>query len=112
MGTLQKNPTRRHMLNVDREEQIRREEERHLEHLKLMDSFDKLQQQMSVWEAEREAEREAQRSFYARQIEEIMRARDADKEAFRQEIQALLAGQAQAALQQVLLMQNVKLPWS
>jgi hypothetical protein len=33
---------------------------------------------------------------------------DADKEAFRQEIHALLAGQAQAALQQVLLMQNVK----
>jgi hypothetical protein len=30
-----------------------------------MDSLDKLQQQMSVWEAEKEAEREAQRSFYA-----------------------------------------------
>jgi hypothetical protein len=45
-----------------------------------------------------EIEREAQRSFYVGQIEEIIRARYADKEAFRQEIQAMLAGQAQAAL--------------
>ena len=75
---LAKNPTRRQLLNADREEQIHREEERHHEHLELKDSFEKLQQQMSVWEAEREA----QRSFYAGQIEEIISARDADKEAF------------------------------
>jgi hypothetical protein len=58
-GYLAKNPTRRQLLNADWKEQIRREEEQHHEHLELMDSFEKLQQQMSVCEAEREAEREA-----------------------------------------------------
>jgi hypothetical protein len=58
----------------------------------------------------KEAEREAERLNHARQIDEIMKAREADKEAFRQEIQAMLqAGQSQAALQQVLVMQNVNL---
>jgi hypothetical protein len=105
-GYLAKNPTRRQLLNADHEEQIRREEQQHQEHLELMNEFGQLQQQMSAWEAEREAER----LNHARQIDEIMKAREADKEAFRQEIQAMLqAGQSQAALQQVLVMQNVNL---
>jgi len=108
-GYLAKNPTRRQLLNADREEQIRRDEQKHREHLELMEEFERLQEQMNSWEVDRAAERQAQRSFYAAQIEEVMRAREADKEAFRQEIQAWLAGQAQPGLQQVLVMQNVNL---
>lgn len=71
-----------------------------------MNEFGQLQQQMSEWEADRDAER----IQYARQIDEIMKAREADKEAFRQELQSMFqAAQAQAALQQVLVMQNVNL---
>jgi len=108
-GYLATNPTRRQLLNVDREEQIHREEQQHREHLELMVEFERLQEQMNSSEADRAAERQAQRAFYAAQIEEVMRAREADKEAFRQEIQALLVGQAQPGLQQVLVMQNVNL---
>jgi len=102
-GCLAKNPTRRQLLNADREEQIRKDEQNHREHLKLMEEFERLQEQMNSWEANRVAERQAQRAFYAVHIEEVMRAREADKEAFRQEIQALLAGQSQPGLQQVLV---------
>ena len=42
---------------MDRQEQIRREQQQHQEHLELMESFGQLQQQMSTWEADREAER-------------------------------------------------------
>jgi chaperonin cofactor prefoldin len=71
-GYLAKNPTRRQLLNADHDEQIRREEQQHEEHLELMNEFGQLQQQMSAWEAER--------LNYARQIDEIMKAREADKE--------------------------------
>jgi hypothetical protein len=71
-----------------------------------MNEFAQLQQQMNAWEAEREAER----LNHSWEIDEIMKAREADKEAFRQEIQAMMqAGLSQAALQQVLLKQNVNL---
>jgi len=56
-GYLAKNPTRRQLLNADRQEQIRREQQQHQEHLELMESFGQLQQQMSTWEADREAKR-------------------------------------------------------
>jgi hypothetical protein len=105
-GYLAKNPTRRQLLNAEREDQIRREEQQHQEHLELMNEFAQLQQQMNAWEAEREAER----LNHSREIDEIMKTREADKEAFRQEIQAMMqAGLSQAALQQVLLKQNVNL---
>jgi hypothetical protein len=39
MGTWQKNPTRRQLLNAEREEQICREELKHQEHVELMDAF-------------------------------------------------------------------------
>jgi len=78
-GYLAKNPTRRQLLNADHEEQIRREEQQHWEHLELMEEFKRLQEQMNSWEADRAAERQAQRAFYAAQIEEVMRAREADK---------------------------------
>jgi hypothetical protein len=105
-GYLAKNPTRRQLLNAEREDQIRREEQQHQEHLELMNEFAQLQQQMNAWESKREAER----LNHSREIDEIMKARETDKEAFRQEIQAMMqAGLSQAALQQVLLKQNVNL---
>ena len=78
-GYLAKNQTRRHLLNADREEQIRRAEQQRWEHLELMEEFERLQEQMNSWEAGRAAKRQAQRAVYAAQIEEVMRAREADK---------------------------------
>ena len=78
-GYLAKNPTRRQLLNVDRQEQNCREEQQHQEHVELMESFGQLQQQMSTWEADSEAERRE----YARQIKKINKAREADKEELR-----------------------------
>jgi hypothetical protein len=43
-GYLAKNPTRRQLLNVECEEQIRREELQHQEHVELMDAFGQLQE--------------------------------------------------------------------
>ena len=101
MGTWQKNPTRRQLLNADRQEQIRREEQQHQEHVELMESFGQLQQQMSTWEADREAERRE----HARQIEEINKAREADKEELRREFLSMMqAANGQAPFQQVLVL--------
>jgi len=66
-------------MNGDRQEQIRGEEQQHQKHVKLVESFGQLQQQMSTSEADREAERRE----HARQIEEINKARQADKEELR-----------------------------
>ena len=65
-----------------------------------MESFGQLQQQMSTWEADREAER----IEHARQIEEINKAREADnKEELRQEFLSMMqAANGQAPFQQVL----------
>lgn len=99
-GYLAKNPTRRQLLNADRQEQIRREEQQHQEHVELMESFGQLQQQMSTWEADREAERRE----HARQIEEINKAREADKEELRREFLSMMqAANGQAPPQQVLV---------
>ena len=99
-GYLAKNPTRRQLLNADRQEQIRREEQQHEEHVKLMESFGHLQQQMSIWEADREAERRE----HARQIEEINKAREADKEELRREFLSMMqVANGQAPFQQVLV---------
>ena len=51
-----------------------------------MESFVQLQQQMSTWKADREAERRE----HARQIDEILKAREADKEALRQELLSIM----------------------
>ena len=100
MGTWQKNPTRRQLLNADHQEQIRREEQQHQEHVELMESFGQLQQQMSTWEADREAERRE----HARQIEEINKARLADKEELRRESLSMMqAANGQAPPQLVLV---------
>ena len=99
-GYLAKNPTRRQLLNADHQEQIRREEQQHQEHVELMESFGQLQQQMSTWEADWEAERRE----HARQIEEINKAREADKEELRQEFLSMMqAANGQAPPQQVLV---------
>ena len=73
-GYLAKNPTRRQLLNAERQEQIRREELQHQEHVELMDAFGLLQEKMSTWEDEREAERRE----HARQLEESNKKREAD----------------------------------
>jgi hypothetical protein len=52
-----KSPTRRQLLNAESEEQIRREELKHQEHVELMDAFGQLQEKISAWEEERETER-------------------------------------------------------
>ena len=71
-----------------------------------MNEFGQLQQQIVTWEAERGAKK----IRHAWEIEEIMKATEADKEAFRLEIQSMLqATQGQPALQQVLVMQNLNL---
>ena len=89
------NPTRRQLLNVDRQEIICMEEQQHQKHLELMESFGQLQQQIETWEADREAERRE----HAWQIDEIMEAREADKEALRQELLWIMqSAQGQAAL--------------
>ena len=69
-----KNPTRRQLLNAERQEQIRREELQHEEHVELMDAFGLLQEKISTWEEEREAERRE----HARQLEESNKKREAD----------------------------------
>ena len=51
-----------------------------------MESFGQLQQQMSTWEADREAERRE----HAWQIEEINKAREADKEELRREFLSMM----------------------
>jgi hypothetical protein len=70
-GYLAKNPTRRQLLNADRQEKIRMEEQLHQEHLELMGSFGQLQEQMATWEANREAER----IEHARQIDEMKKGK-------------------------------------
>jgi len=83
---------------VNHQKQIRREEQQHQEHVELMESFGQLQQQMSTWEADREAERRE----HARQIEEINKAREADKEELRQMFLSMMqASNGQAPFQQV-----------
>jgi len=55
---------------------------------------------MSTWEADREAERRE----HARQIEEINKAREADKEELRREFLSMMqAANGQAPPQQVLV---------
>ena len=99
-GHLAKNPTRRQLLNANRQDQIRREEQQHQDHVELMELFGQLQQQMSTWEADREAER----IEHARQIEEINKAREADKEELRREFLSMMqAANGQAPSQQVLV---------
>lgn len=99
-GYLAKNPTRRELLDVNREEQIRKEEQQHQEHVEMMESFSQLQDQMTSWEADREAER----IEHARQIEELNKAREADLQALRQEFLSMLQGaHGQTTIQQVLV---------
>jgi len=88
------------MLNADHQEKTRREEQQHQEHIELMESFGQLQQQMSTWEADREAERRE----HAQQIEEINKAREADKEELRREFLSMMqAANGQAPFQQIVL---------
>ncbi|KAL6631317.1 hypothetical protein ACP70R_028167 [Stipagrostis hirtigluma subsp. patula] len=96
-GYMAVQPTRRQLLSQDYNEQVRREEILHREHVELMDAFGKLQEKLESEEADREAERAEHR----RQIEEMKKAREDDKEALRQEFLAMLkASQAQPALQE------------
>ena len=85
-GYLAKNPTRRQLLNAERQEQIRREELQHQEHVELMDAFGLLQEKMSTWEDEREAERRE----HARQLEESNKKREADLQQLREEFLSML----------------------
>lgn len=99
-GYLAKNPTRRQLLNAEREEQIRREELQHEEHVELMDAFGQLQEKMSGWEEEREAERRE----HARQLEESEKRRQEELQQLRQEFLSMLqASNGQSQVPQVLV---------
>ena len=94
-------PTRRQLLSQDYNDQVQREEALHREHLELMDAFGKLQERLESQDHDMQAEREEHR----RQIEELLKEREADKEALRQVFMAMVkAAQAQPPLQQVLAM--------
>jgi hypothetical protein len=71
---MEKNPPRRQPLNAEREEEIRREELQHQEHVELMDAFGQLQEKMSAWEEERGTESRE----HAHQLEESEKRRQAD----------------------------------
>ena len=99
-GYLARNPTRRQLLNADRQEQIRIAEQQHQDHLELMGSFDQLKEQMATWEAEREAER----LEHARQIDEMRKARDTDLQALKKELLLMMqASPGQTPFEQVLV---------
>ena len=99
-GYLAKNPTRRELLNADRLEKIHVEEQLHQQHLELIESFGQLHEQMTTYEAEREAER----IEHARQIDELKKAREADLQALRQEFLSMMqAAHGQTTFEQVLV---------
>ncbi|KAL6871046.1 hypothetical protein ACP4OV_014894 [Aristida adscensionis] len=90
-------PTKRQLLIEDYQNKVRSEETLHRDHVELMGAFGQLQQTIEHQEAEREAER----AEHKRQLEELMKAHEADKEALRQEFMSMMqAAQQQAALQQ------------
>ena len=72
-----------------------------------MDAFLNLQERIEAQEEERAAERAEHR----RQMEEMMKAREADREALKKEFMSLMqAAQGLPSLQHVILMQNPNLP--
>lgn len=89
--------------------QVSVEETLHNEHLELMDAFTQLQKKMEDQSAEHEADREARRAErdaereeHRLQIEELLRAREADRETLKQELLSMIqAGQGAAVLAQV-----------
>ncbi|KAK3146888.1 hypothetical protein QOZ80_3BG0274450 [Eleusine coracana subsp. coracana] len=96
-GYMSSYPTRRQLLIKDYQSKVNAEEALHREHIELMDAFGQLQQTMEKQLAEKEAEREE----HKRQIAELTRAREADKEALRKEFMSMMqAAQQQSAPQQ------------
>lgn len=75
-------PTRRQLLLQDYQNQVRSDEATHREHLELMDALGKLHDSIQTQEVEREAERVEHRH----QMEEMMKASEADKKALRQSL--------------------------
>jgi hypothetical protein len=99
-GYLAKNPTRRQLLNAKSEEQNRREELQHQEHVELMDTFGQLQEKISAWEEERETEK----TEHERQLEESETRRQADLQQLKQELLSMLqATNGHAQVPQVLV---------
>ena len=95
-----KHPTRRQLLSEDYQYRVRQDEA-------LMDAFLKLQERIETQDEEREAERAEHR----RQMEEMKKAREADREALKKEFMSLMqAAQGQPSLQQVIVVQNPNLP--
>jgi len=99
-GYMAKHPTRRQLLSEDYQYRVRQDEA-------LMDAFLKLQERIETQDEEREAERAEHR----RQMEEMKKAREADREALKKEFLSLMqAAQGQPSLQQVIVVQNPNLP--
>ena len=97
-----KYPTRRHLLSEDYDRQVRHD-------ASLAEAFSKLSERIESQEAEREAERqqhraqlEAEREHHKREMEEMIKAREA---AVRQDFLSMLqALQGQPSLPQVIVM--------
>ena len=115
-------PTRKQLLLKEYQDKVSSEEEQRREHLELMEAFSKLQETMETQDADRNSEREefrrqldaareeqrlqleAERAEHKCQVEELLKAREADKEALKQELLIMMKGaQGQAEFQQVLV---------
>ncbi|XP_021318525.1 uncharacterized protein LOC110436271 isoform X2 [Sorghum bicolor] len=96
-GYMARYPSRRQLLTERLENQACSEMASHMETEELKDTLEKVQEQLKNQVAEREAEKEE----HWRQMEELQKARQADKEELRKEFMSMLAAQTQGASPQV-----------
>jgi hypothetical protein len=82
------------------EEQARSEMASHMENEELKATLEKVQEQLQSQIAEREAKEEE----HKRQMEEMHKAWEADKEQLRQELMSMLAAQRQGPSPQVIVL--------
>jgi phosphomevalonate kinase len=91
-GYLARYPTRKELLSEDYQRRVQQEEA-------LIESFRQLQDRLDAQNEETEAERQE----HKRQLEQVNKEREADREALRQATLLLQAAQKQASLQLVIL---------
>jgi hypothetical protein len=91
-GYLARYPTRKELLSEDYQRRVQQEEA-------LIESFRQLQDRLDTQNEEREVERQE----HKRQLEQVNKEREADREALRQAKLLLQASQKQASLQLAIL---------
>jgi hypothetical protein len=104
-GYLARYPSRRQLMTERFEDQARSETTSHMEKEELKATLEKVQEQLQSQVAEREAEKEEHRL----QMEELQKAREADKEQLRQEFMSMLEAQRQATSLQVVILRHLNL---